>query len=311
MKKEQRNIIITGATSFIGVELIKQLNVDNRIIAIINPSSSRRNNISINDNVKIKLCNLADIDELDVSDVLLANADTFIIHLGWSSAFDNPRYNIDGQMINLEIFKKVCALAEKVGAKRLLSIGSQAECGLINEKLSYKTEENPLTAYAKVKCLINAEGIKWSKNCGIDFLNPRLLSGYGIYDKERTLIMSALKAAVNNEPISFTPCEQMWDYIYVSDIAYAIRCIMERGIPLIRYTIASGEGRILRSYIEDIAKITGNREILKHIGEKEYAKEQVMYLVGDITKTTEDTGFTPRYSFTEGIKETLKFHYNL
>ena len=73
-----------------------------------------------------------------------------------------------------------------------------------------------------------------------------------------------------------------------------------------RYTIASGIGLPLKTYVEKIAIIGENELILDGIGKKEYSNEQVMYLVGDISQTTEDTGFIPKWSFEEGIYETMK-----
>ena len=38
-----------------------------------------------------------------------------------------------------------------------------------------------------------------------------------------------------------------------------------------------------------------------------YGPLQVMYLCADITALREDTGFEPRYSFEDGIKETIEW----
>ena len=43
------------------------------------------------------------------------------------------------------------------------------------------------------------------------------------------------------------------------------------------------------------------------IGEIDYYPNQVMHLEADISNLTEDTGFAPKYSFEEGIKETVEW----
>ena len=42
-----------------------------------------------------------------------------------------------------------------------------------------------------------------------------------------------------------------------------------------------------------------------NFGSVPYGKNQVMYLCADIRELQEDIGFTPKYSFWEGIQETL------
>lgn len=40
-------------------------------------------------------------------------------------------------------------------------------------------------------------------------------------------------------------------------------------------------------------------------GEIDYYPNQVMHLEADISNLTADTGFVPRYTFEEGIRETM------
>lgn len=297
--------IITGATSFIGNALIDQLSKDEEceIVAIIRPGSIRSKSICITKQVKVIESNLSNLDSLKNSILYGANV---IFHIGWSSDFVNARYNIEGQMINVSYLNKVMLLACHIGCDKVIGIGSQAECGRVNEPISDKTKDNPETAYAIAKCRAYEQGMESALKYHISFYWPRLLSAYGPNDKSKTLVMSCLNAVARREKIALTPCEQTWDFIYVEDVARALILIAKKGKAGKKYSIASGIGRELKDYIMEMADITKCSLLLDGIGKREYSNEQVMYLLGDIKSLWEDTGFTICTSFGDGIVKTIQ-----
>lgn len=305
---DRKKVLITGATSFIGNALIRQILLKSNygIIAISRCSSARRESIEQNERVKVIECNLDDLDSLDVQS---AGNIEIIFHVAWSSDFPNPRYNLEGQLQNVIYLEKVIRLAQNNSCKKIVCIGSQAECGRVEGLISEQTPSAPETAYGIAKCRAYEYGMELCSKLGIELFWPRLLSAYGPNDKKRTMIMSCLDAAINKHRISFTRCEQIWDYIYVDDVADALIAIGERGKSGVKYSIASGMGRKLSEYIIDIVDITGCNLILEGIGNKEYNQNQVMYLVGDITKLTKDTGFFPQISFKRGIQNTILMNF--
>ncbi|MDE6750378.1 MAG: NAD(P)-dependent oxidoreductase [Lachnospiraceae bacterium] len=295
-------IIITGATSFIGNALIRRLcSVDEcKVYALVRPNSLRRNTLCSSANVEIIE---ADMSRLTGLENVIDRCDA-LIHVGWNSDFADPRYNLDGQMKNVDYMKGIVELAARTGCNKLLCVGSQAECGRVNEMITENTPDHPETAYAIAKCRAFEYSLQKCEQHNIKLYWPRLLSAYGPNDKSRTLIMSCLNAAKNRQKIALTPCEQMWDFIYVDDVAEAILRIIWKGEPATKYPISSGTGNHLYEYIAEIARITQYAALLEGIGQKDYAKEQVMYLVGDISRLCKDTGFYPKTSFAQGISAT-------
>lgn len=299
-----KRAIVTGATSFIGRELCAMLaEMSYEIEAVVRPNSNRVGNVPILEKIHIHYAELSEISRLKFREV--KHADVFF-HLGWSSDFEHPRFNTEGQQKNVGYTLQAVELAQMYGCSTFICVGSQAECGRLQHKIGPETEPNPETAYAVAKCYAYEASFRKCEEYGIKQCWPRLLSAYGPHDKQRTLIMSLLKACKEKNMPLLTPCEQIWDYVYVRDVVDALMKISVNGKHGKRYTIASGIGLPLKTYVEKIAIIGENELILDGIGKKEYSNEQVMYLVGDISQTTEDTGFIPKWSFEEGIYETMK-----
>lgn len=297
--------IISGATSFIGLALINKLiNENEDVVAIIRPNSIRKNCIPVCDNVTIIEADLFELDELVPEEKEYG----VLYHIGWSSDFDNPRFNLSGQLKNIDYAEKAAKLAKKCGCNTFLSIGSQAECGRINGCITPYTPSKPETAYAVAKVVLNEKIRTFCEENDMKFCSPRLLSGYGPYDRPATMVMSCISAGLKNIPFESTPAEQIWDYIYVDDVANALYLIAQNGVHAKRYPIGSGIARSMRSYISEIAKITGSDKLLSGIGKRNYNDRQVMNLLADITELKNDTGFSCEYSFEEGIAKTIQYY---
>ena len=133
----------------------------------------------------------------------------------------------------------------------------------------------------------------------------RILSLFGPGDGEHTLISQVIRKLLAHEHLSCTEGDQVWDYIYSKDAARAFRLVAERGANGSVYCFGTGETRTLREYIEAVRDIIDPSAQIG-FGEIDYYPNQVMHLEADITNLKEDTGFEPKFSFEEGIHETIK-----
>ena len=297
--------IVVGATSFIGIALVKTLLVRGEtVFAIIRPNSERKACIPTDPNVIVLEVELRDLSQAQIPDGLDCDC---LYYIGWSSDFASPRFNLEGQMQNVDYLKNAIVLAKNTGCRTFEGIGSQAECGIVAGCITPDTPENPMTAYAKAKVQAYYSGLALCESYGIKFCWPRLLSAYGPYDRAHTLIMSCLRASLHGEELSLTAGSQIWDYIYVEDVAEALMVIAASGKHGKRYPIGSGIGRSLISYIVDIADITENKNLLKGFGKQPFAENQVMSLVSDNYDILLDTGFRPQVDFTDGIVATFDY----
>lgn len=303
-----KKAIITGATSFIGIALMNLLITENcEVTAVIRPDSARKNILPQNKLLTITECELKDLDTLDLGPCSEYDC---LFHIGWSSDFKNGRYNLEGQKSNLAYNLKAVELAHNSGCQTFVSIGSQAECGRVHEAIGIYTPDHPENAYGIIKCRAAKATLDLCEKYGIKHCWPRLVSAYGPYERPTTLISQCLNACLMKQHMNMTKCEQIWDYIYVEDVAVALVLIAQNGKHGVKYPIGSGIGRKLCNYIQDIASLTGNQKLLDGIGKRMYSNDQVMHLVSDISDLTGDTGFHPSVSFKDGIMNTYKFLCN-
>lgn len=299
-----KKAIVTGATGMIGINLIKYLlNKNVQVTAIVRPNSTRENILLNQPNLKVIECDLSNIENANIEK---DNYDV-MYHLAWMGTTGEARNDVNMQLKNIEYTLNTIKLAKKIGCKRIIGAGSQAEYGRVEGRLTENTNVKPETAYGVAKLCAGNMGKILAENLGIEFIWTRILSIYGEYDGNGTMVMSSIIKMLNNEEPEYTKAEQIWDYLYVGDVAKAMYLIGEKGKVGEIYCIGSGKVKKLYEYI-NIIKNQINPKLKIKFGAIPYSKNQVMYLCADISKLEEDTGFKPEISFEEGIKRTIEWY---
>ena len=307
MKLNMKRAVVTGPTGAIGVALINELISHGiEVSAICHKNSKRIKNIPASD--------LVDIVEYDLSELadccrLAKDKYDVFYHLGWAGTYGDSRNDIDIQLKNIEYTIDAVELAARIGCKKFVGAGSQAEYGRTEERLNSETAVFPENGYGMAKLCAGQMSRLRCNQLGMEHIWTRILSVYGPYDGEKTLISNLIKKLLSGKSPECTKGEQIWDYMYSKDAARALRLLGESGENNKTYCIGSGTGRPLREYIEMVGTVI-SKNVPIHFGAVPYAPNQVMHLCADITELIRDTGFEPIYSFEEGIKETIEWMRN-
>ena len=296
-----KRIIVTGATGCVGSAVVRcALARGLDVACIVHQGSQRVSNLPQDGRLNIVECNLADYRTLQID----GKYDAFI-HLAWEKTFGASRDDADVQTRNIQYTLEACKLAERCGCDVFVGAGSQAEYGIQSQALDSKLFVNPESGYGVAKYAAGKLSRMLCKNLGMRHNWVRILSVFGPNDGANTLISYVIRELQNNQSPQLTKCEQTWDYLYADDAGNAILSIADKGIDGRTYTLGSGDGRRLSSFIEDIRDLV-NPSIELGFGQKEYYAHQPMYLVANIAQLTEDTGWRPEYSFKDGVKKILK-----
>ena len=138
---------ITGASSFIGVELCRYLS-DNghHVIAMSRKENEQLNDIALNGNLQVFYADMRNLMERAID----VKADVFI-HLAWAGALLGQRDNQELQEGNISFSLECVKLSKRMGCQLYADAGSQAEYGIVPGVISEDTPCNPVSAYGKAK----------------------------------------------------------------------------------------------------------------------------------------------------------------
>ena len=323
-----RRVVITGPTGAIGRALINEaLSKDYEVLAIVHRESRRADELGGIPRCQVLKMDLSEygkamevMKEQGIRWDLMENteqeydSESYFFHLAWDASYGEGRNDIHHQMQNVSAALEAVTFAKNLGCGTFVGAGSQAEYGRIEQaagaelrelRLRPDTPTNPETGYGNAKLCAGHLTRYFAEQNGMRHIWARVLSVYGPYDRSETLISTAVRNMVQNEETEFSPCEQIWDYLYSEDAAKALLLAGEKGIDGKTYVVGSGEAHSLRWYVEQIAEAT---EYKKEIGfgKRPYNEGQVMYLVADISELTKDTGFVPEITFDQGIRRYIQ-----
>lgn len=297
-----KKIVMTGPTGAIGVALIEQcINENIEVYALCRKDSRRISNIPQSPLVHIIFCDLQEMSEFN--DDQIKGADVFY-HFGWVATIGAGRNDMPLQIQNIQYTIDAVHLAKRLGCSVFVGAGSQAEYGRVEGKLNAEVPTFPENGYGMAKLCAGQMSRVECEKLGLKHIWTRILSIYGPYDGDATMITSTIKKLLNGQIPELTKGEQMWDYMYSKDVAKAFVALGDRGVHGKIYCLGSGQVRPLKEYIEILRDKIDVRAKLG-FGEIPYAPKQVMYLCADISDLQNDTGFTPQISFEKGIQETI------
>ncbi len=298
-----KTIVVTGATSFIGMHLTEELvKTGERIIAIIRPNSPNKEKLL--HRYPALTCAEADLAHMQVLTNQLDQVDV-CYHLAWDGTRVPQRYDESLQKRNYENSIETFRVMENLGCRVFIGVGSQAEYGACKEKITEETAPAPNTAYGAYKLKTCNTLLQYS-GAGMRVIWGRLFSIFGVGDYPQTLLMQSMKQMLAGETINMTLGTQYWNYLYVKDLARILVLLGSNEKAEGIFNLASDDTRMLKEYIQEMKEVLHSKSQI-HLGAVPYRKEGVVSIMPVITKLKRATG--PRFSFTgfgDAIEEMKK-----
>lgn len=299
-------ILLTGGTGFLGAHLVRRLaREDVRVGLLARPGGNRQRIAPLPAN--------AEILEGDLQTLPVAKIKTFapeaVVHAAWHGVTNQHRNDASQISQNLNPTIALQQLAQELGARVFVGLGSQAEYGPLNKKISETDLTEPSTLYGASKLAACHLTRQLCAQANIRWAWLRVFSTYGPMEDPSWMIPYLIRALLSGETPKLTACEQKWDYLYGPDAADAIWSVLQadsaRGI----FNLGSGQAEPLLKVVETLRNAI-NPKLSLGIGEVPYRPDQVMHLEADISRLTGATGWRPATSLDQGIRQTVAWHRN-
>lgn len=308
------NVVVTGATSFLGRALVDRLLKDgNKVYAVVRPGSKNRKSLDTERQGLILI--ERNLEELHKLDEIIKEPCQAFYHFGWDGSGSENRLIREVQQKNTEDSLKALEGARRLKCRRFLFSGSQAEYGIHQEAMTEETGCSPVSEYGLAKLAFLERAMeqtkKWRQEgiCDMEYIHARIFSVYGPGDHPWSLVESCIRTFSRGEYISLGECTQMWNFLYLDDCIRALILLMEQEKESVSgiYNVAGPEkeSRPLKDYIRLMYEILGLHGSYS-FGRRKPNAEGPANLIPDIKKLKAATGFEPEISFGEGIRRTYE-----
>lgn len=297
MKNASKEVLLTGATGFIGRNVVNELL--QKGYKVYAPSNS----VSLPEMDNLVQIKLDLFDTAAVEKFLEENKFENLIHLAWYTGpkCHSSEVNLDWTSLSLNLLKSF----HKFGGKKFLMTGSVSEYDFSYGYL--KEDSTPLTnpsLYGKCKSSIYKIVSTYAMQTGMDFKWARIFNLYGPNEKKSRLMPSVICSILNNEDVKVSTCTKTQDYLHVFDTASGIVDLFESEVQG-AVNISSGTPLKIRLIVEKIA------ELMDYKGKILYGAIPTSFednfVVGCNEKLTNEVGWTQKFDLEEGLKQTIEW----
>ena len=288
-----KKCVVTGAAGFTGYSLVEKL-IDHGyfVYAVVRPRSEHNVRLAGMRNVQLVYADISEYGQLD--EKIKDTCDAFF-HLSWQGG----RYDFASQYRNIEYALGAVEAAARLGCKRFICTGSQAEYGPQRGLITEENCPHPADAYGAAKLAACVLTCQRALDFGVDWVWGRIFSLYGKYEAETRMLPALVKSLRENKDFQMsTNGRQNWDYLYVSDGAEALIALLEKGKNGEIYNIAKGDYRPMREFVEITKGRVGSKARVAY----DEMSTSLYSLQPSVEKVKRDTGWLPQVEFCAGIR---------
>lgn len=295
-----KKVVITGGTGFIGSWLVKEMICNNiEVILLVRDRSMCIGNelTEVIEYYSDDYYNLQDRDN---------DIDAFF-HLAWEGVAPEKKNDRSIQVKNIDLALEMLDYAYKIHAKRFIATGTVAEYSFCEDVMDVYAKQTPNDLYGASKTAAHYMLETWARNIGMPFNWVVIPSTFGEGRRDNNILTYTIRTLLKGEKPSYGYLNQMWDFLYVAEVARALRLIGEKGKPGKIYAIGSGIYKPLREYVEIIRDCI-NPELPLGIGERPELSDKAFSSCVSIKELTDDTGFIPTVLFEDAIRKVIDYY---
>ena len=309
MELNNKKVVMTGATGFIGRHVARRLLEEGAIVyALVRKSSHNIDMLPSHDNIHILYGDMSDIDNATKD---IDKADLFL-HFGWGGV---NRDEIDSDIVqqkNIDDSTRCLEAAARMSCEVFMDAGSRVEYGkTLDGCMKEDMTCSPINAYGRAKLSFFMKSRELADQYSMKYYHLRFFSVYGTDDHAWSIISTLTTRLPQGKKVSLSACMHRWNFMYIDDAASAV-------VELYRYSdrfdrsyhivnVASDDTRVLRQYVEEIYELCDKKGELEY-GSFLQAKEGALDIcpsIEELKRLTCDT-WSEKYTFDKGIKEILK-----
>lgn len=296
-----KKALVTGANGFVGSAVCRELvSRGIEVIALVRENSD---NIANLPDIRTVMCDMANY--VSLAEIVPDRDVDVLYHFAWCGSAGKLRADDVVQLHNVQHTCDLVRACAEIKCPRFVFAASimEYETAAIMET-TLTPSAGSLYCTAKITADYMARAIAGS--LGVEYMRGVISNIYGPGEISPRLINTSIRKLLSGERCAFSPGEQMYDFIYITDAAKEFAEIGEKGRANGTYYIGSPEPRPLKTFLLEMRDVIAP-DAEMGLGDLPFNGISLSYKELDIDAVRKDTGFIPKVSFAEGIRKTAEW----
>lgn len=306
------NILITGATGFVGANMVRKFVQDKHTISILARKESNFWRLQdIRNKIDVHVVDMSDKESL-FSAINEIKPD-IAYHLAAYGGYPfQQELNVIIQHNILASINFMSALEKYGNIRRVINFGSSSEYGPKSEPMKENDIAEPITTYGITKLAQTLFAKYFFTHHKLPIVTLRLFSVYGPFEEPGRLIYDIMFALLKKENLKLSFPSSRRDFIHVDDVIEAIQKATEiRDIDGEVFNIGTGIDYSIKDVVDTISSITDTKlKVSWGAIEKKRSFDMDTRWIADTHKTMRALNWKPSTSLKQGLLKTYQWYIN-
>jgi nucleoside-diphosphate-sugar epimerase len=306
---ESLRSLITGATGFVGSNLLRALVSNNFETHVTIRKDSDVWRISeVIDQVEVHYCDLTDQER--VKQTVLEIRPQLVFHLAAYGATPSDKEKV--KILNANFMGTVNLMNACVesGFECFINTGSSSEYGIKLEPMKETDILAPVDDYGVSKAAATLYCQSIAKNHDLNILTLRLFSPYGYFEDPDRLVPYLIRTCLNDEPVVLHNPRSVRDFVFVEDVVKAYFDAVDSADKVASgeiFNVGSGKQHSVKEIFDIVKGNTGYEKnaIVDNSKSEIRPRDKATIWEADTTKTKKILGWEAKTPLSEGIKKTV------
>lgn len=301
------NFLVTGATGFIGSNLVRKLvNLGENVNIIARDLKLNWRLQDIAHKINVFKCDISDLKLQRIIDRIKPD---YIFHL---AGYGNlPSEDDIYRMIDTNLKGTINLLnaVKNNPFKLFINTGSSAEYGVKELPMKESDVLMPINNYGVIKSAITLYCQKEAIRNDLPIINFRLFTPFGYFEGKNRLIPDVVLSSLEGRSIRVSSSTHVRDFIFIEDVVGAyIQTVKVQHNPGEIYNIGSGTQYFVKDIVEKILKITKSKSDVRWGAVAKQARyiEPKMWQA-DISKTKKMLHWESSDIIDSGLSKTIQW----
>lgn len=297
--------LVTGATGFIGANLVRELvRKDNEVNIIVRNKKLNWRLSDIEDKLNIFESDILDSNLSELVDKIKPD---YVFHLAAYGAKPSEDDICAMTDVNMKGTANLIKAVKNNPLKLFINTSSCVEYGNKDQAMKETDVLEPINNYGVVKSAVTLYCQKEAIRNNLPLINLRLFTPYGYFENKDRLIPSIVLSAMKNEPIKVSTPESVRDFIFIEDVIDAYLHSMKTSFSKGEiFNIGTGRQFTIGEIVNMCLRLSGSKsEILWGAVERQSRFIEPKVWRADMSRTKTLLKWEPKNTIESGLQKTV------